>query len=387
MPDKKGKKSPKVSQPKKKKRRVKSDKENKEDKGHNQNTNSESAGVSTVIDQNTPRPYDFSTQTLNTNFSFGVSNMAQFQSSQPMQTQQQPMPVAGMAPAGWYSPPPQLQGSGPGPGPPVVMGQAMNYKPDWASELIDSVKQMQSELGKLSGIEKSLSGITLKLSSLESKVGTMETKVNNCEKACNFLSDKYDTQKKDIEKTQSDIKNSKSEIAGLKTRCDAIETKSREQQTESSKLQRKLYDLETRNMRDNLVFHDLPESATENCEQLVKLFMEEKLHMNHTDVENIVFDRIHRIGRPENLRPGNIRPIVGKFHRYREREAVRQIGYDKRDALKLENMAVRPQLPQEVLDKRKPLYSVFEKAKNDGARVKFVLDKLYINGREYIPPL
>ena len=143
MPDKKGKKSPKVSQPKKKKRRVKSDKENKEDKGHNQNTNSESAGVSTVIDQNTPRPYDFSTQTLNTNFSFGVSNMAQFKSSQPMQTQQQPMPVAGMAPAGWYSPPPQLQGSGPGSGPPVVMGQAMNYKPDWASELIDSVKQMQ----------------------------------------------------------------------------------------------------------------------------------------------------------------------------------------------------------------------------------------------------
>ena len=121
----------------------------------------------------------------------------------------------------------------------------------------------------------------------------METKVNNCEKACNFLSDKYDTQKKDIEKAQSDIKNSKSEIAGLKTRCDAIETKSREQQTESSKLQRKLYDLETRNMRDNLVFYGLPESATENCEQLVKLFMEEKLHMNHTDVENIVFDRIH----------------------------------------------------------------------------------------------
>ena len=62
------------------------------------------------------------------------------------------------------------------------------------------------------------------------------------------------------------------------------------------------------------MFHGLPESATENCEQLVKLFMEEKLHINHTDVENIVFDRIHRIGRSENLRPGNIRPIVGKFH-------------------------------------------------------------------------
>ena len=57
---------------------------------------------------------------------------------------------------------------------------------------------------------------------------------------------------------------------------------------------------------------------------------------------------------------------------YSDCSAVFLIGYDKRDALKLENMAVRPQLPQEVLDKRKSLYSVFEKAKNDGARVKFV---------------
>ena len=57
------------------------------------------------------------------------------------------------------------------------------------------------------------------------------------------------------------------------------------------------------------------------------------------------------------------------------------------NVLKLENMAVRPQLPQEVHDKRKPLYPVFEKAKNDGDRVKFVLDELFINGREYVPPL
>ena len=140
-------------------------------------------------------------------------------------------------------------------------------------------------------------------------------------------------------------------------------------------------------MRDNLVFHGIPEGPGENCDTVVKNFCINKLHMEPTAVDEIVFDRIHRIGKPENVRPGNIRPIVGKFHRYREREAVRQLGYEQRDALKLENMAVRPQLPQEVLGKRKPLYPVFEKAKNDGARVKFVLDKLFINGREYVPPL
>ena len=65
---------------------------------------------------------------------------------------------------------------------------------------------------------------------------------------------------------------------------------------------------------------------------------------------------------------------------------VRQLGYDRRDALKGDNQAVRPQLPSEVLENRKPLYPAFEKAKADGAKVKFVLDKLYINGKEYIPP-
>ena len=378
-----------MSQPKKKKRRVKSNKENKEDKGHNtRNVDKQSPGVSTVSDQHTPIPYEFSTQTLNSDFTFGGLTMAQFQNSQPMQPQQpQPMQVTGLAPPGWYSPPGQMPGPGPGSGSAMMGPPQPNYKPEWAAELIDSVNKMRSELGKLSGIEKSLSSITLKLSSLESKVGTMETKVNNCEQACNFLSDKYDTQKKDIEKSQNDIKVAKTEIASLKMRCDTIETKSREQQSESSKLQRKLYDLETRNMRENLVFHGIPEGPSENCEVVVKDFCVNKLHMDPTTVGDIIFDRIHRIGKPENVRPGNIRPIVGKFHRYRDREAVRQVGYEQRDALKLENMAVRPQLPQEVLDKRKPLYPVFEKAKNDGDRVKFVLDKLYINGREYVPPL
>lgn len=370
MSDKKGK-SPKDQQPKRKKRRVKS---NKGTKGHNQSVNIYPPGVSTVQNQNTPESYDFSSQPGTPNFVFGA-NMSQFQNPQPMQ-------VAGMQGA-WYSPPPQ--GDGPAMG--MGVGQVMNYKPDWAVELIESVKQVKTELGKLGGIEKSLSNITLQISNLETKVGTVETKVNNCEASCNFLSEKYQTQKKELENARTELKSAKTEVTGLKSRCDAIEVKSREHQAESSKFQRKLYDLESRSMRENLVFNGLPETANENCEFLVKAFCQEKLQMESTEVNQIVFDRIHRIGRLENLKPGNIRPIVAKFHRYSERERVRQAGYEKRDALKRENLAVRAQLPQEVLEKRKPLYPVFEKAKNDGERVKFVLDKLYINGREYVPPL
>lgn len=104
--------------------------------------------------------------------------MSQFQNPQPMQ-------VAGMQ-GTWYSPPPQ----GPGPTMGMGVGQSMNNKPEWAVELIESMKQVMTELGKLGGIEKSLSNITLQISNLETKVGTLEAKVNNCEASCNFLSRK-----------------------------------------------------------------------------------------------------------------------------------------------------------------------------------------------------
>ena len=233
-------------------------------------------------------------------------------------------------------------------------------------------------MGKLTGIEKTLSSINLKVTNLETKVNTMETQLVNCDKACTFLSDEYDKHKKELESI-------KKTVADLKKKRGDLEAKTLEHQTEKVKLNRKILDLEARSMRDNLVFHGLPESTGENCDNVVKTFCRHKLDMGD-EADTIVFDRVHRIGRLENQRAGSIRPIIAKFHKYSEREKVREIGYQKREALRAENMAVKIQLPSEVFDKRKPLYPVFEKAKNEGNRVKFVLDKLYINGREYIPP-
>ena len=68
----------------------------------------------------------------------------------------------------------------------------MNYKPDWANELIENVRMVKQEIGKLSGIEKTLSSINMKVINLETKVNNMETQLGSCDKACSFLSDEYD---------------------------------------------------------------------------------------------------------------------------------------------------------------------------------------------------
>ena len=255
----------------------------------------------------------------------------------------------------------------------------MNFKPDWANEMIESMKAMGKELGKLSIIEKTLTGIKTSVQNLETKVEVMEGQMKNCEKACDFLGKAYEDQK-------NELKTAKSNISGLQKRCDDLEDTCKDYETKASKTHKKLLDLESRSMRENLVFHGLRENVSEDCEAVVKEFCVEKLKIIKTEVDAIVFDRVHRIGRVDKIKPGAIRPIVAKFHRYSERERVREIGYEMKDKLRGENLAVRPQLPSEVLENRKPLYSAFEKAKAEGSKVKFVLDKLYINGKEYIPP-
>ena len=190
----------------------------------------------------------------------------------------------------------------------------MNVKPDWANELTENMKQMSKELSKLSSIEKTLSGIKLSVSNLENKVETMESKLINCEKSCSFLSKEYEDQKKEFNAA-------KSNVSKLQKRCTDLESKCLEHESKSFKMH--TLDLESRNMRENLVFHGLPENVNEDCEAVVKTFCQEKLNMAELEVKAIILDRVHRIGRVEKMRPGAVYPIVTKFHRYSDRERVR----------------------------------------------------------------
>ena len=65
---------------------------------------------------------------------------------------------------------------------------------------------------------------------------------------------------------------------------------------------------------------------------------------------------------------------------------VREKGYNKRNDLATRKLSVKPQLPNDVVQKRKTLSPVFEKAKTEGKNPKFVMEKLYIDGVEYVPP-
>ncbi|MCW4343356.1 MAG: hypothetical protein N0E48_08350, partial [Candidatus Thiodiazotropha endolucinida] len=139
-------------------------------------------------------------------------------------------------------------------------------------------------------------------------------------------------------------------------------------------------------MQTNLVFYGLaeaPKGDTENCEHKLRDFLRNELDFDDQEtVNNIVFDRVHRLGRPRRDQDANPRPIVARFERYRDRELIREAGKRLND--KNNGYNIREQFPQEIEIRRKQLYPVMRHYLRDrNNRVVLVRDKLYINGELY----
>ena len=86
-------------------------------------------------------------------------------------------------------------------------------------------------------------------------------------------------------------------------------------------------------------------------------------------------DRAHRIGRPT---AGKCRPIVVKFHSYKQRELVRKAAQDRVEALKAENQRVGVQQTKQMLQKRSQLYPIMDWERAAGKAVKWVGAKLFV---------
>ena len=107
--------------------------------------------------------------------------------------------------------------------------------------------------------------------------------------------------------------------------------------------------------------------------------------MNIDDAPDMIFDRAHRIGL-FNKKNKDPRPIVVKFHYYRDREIVRKRSYECKDLLKQNDLGVGIQWPKAVRETREQLYPLLNKLKKEGRDAKFVKDKLFVDGNEYVPP-
>ena len=103
----------------------------------------------------------------------------------------------------------------------------------------------------------------------------------------------------------------------------------RQANAEVDSVKNKTSDLEDRSRRNNIVFFNIPESEQDNedCEKLVKdVLRHNKIMDPNPEVDNVWFERAHRIGPITKKREGKQRPIIVRFSYFKQKQSVIQGG-------------------------------------------------------------
>ena len=148
-------------------------------------------------------------------------------------------------------------------------------------------------------------------------------------------------------------------------------------------LQYKSIDIEARSRRNNLLFRGIPEVNGEDTMQVIQAFLADNLEL---DPDEICIQRAHRIGRIQTRKPHyhgqttKHRPLIIALRDSQDVELI--IGNASK--LRGTGFGINRDLPKEILDARKPLWSKMKSIKEQDteAKVNIVFPaKLIKNGR------
>ena len=248
------------------------------------------------------------------------------------------------------SPPPPM-------GPMGSPGSVQAPSQDVLSKILQRLDNMDKKLGQLDSIQLSVNKIT-------DQVNTMNTKINGLETKMKTIEDSRQFDSKSIDLLQAKQK----QIDSIMLKMQKLESEQKE----------KLLDLQSREMRDNLMFYNFKEEQGETdkkCMDKIYDLMENELNMENA--RNIQFHRVHRVGRFNRTK---IRPIVAKFAFYPDRERVRAAAKN----LEGTDFSIGQQFPKEIQERRRRLVPLMKKAKNEGKQAYISVDKLYIDGTQYV---
>ena len=175
------------------------------------------------------------------------------------------------------------------------------------------------------------------------------------------------------------IEKAEKELNRLGKSCNDLKSKLDDQTQKHERTFEKVVDLESRSMRDNLIFYGIPESrdegGIENCENLVKDLIRSTCDLNPAEIQ---FDRAHRLGSNKSRNP---RPTVVKFHKYTDRELVRSRSMidPYKQNLRDRKQGIGQQQPQQLREARKALMPFAKQARDDGQSYQINGNKLFIN--------
>ena len=253
---------------------------------------------------------------------------------------------------------------------------------------------IENSLSKLGTIENDVTMVRADVSKIKSDNIEFNRRLIEVEVSCQSNSDSFDNLIKSTD-------NNQQKISKLQQENNYLNSQLQEAKHSFSNLKEDFLELQSRSMQENLLFFGINEAEltnshpedtsgerdqpAENTENILRDFLVHVLKIDRQTEGQIKFDRVHRLGKRKRQR-NNPRPIVAKFENYTDRETVRKAGMDL-NSNPDSKMKVREQFPREIEERRKTLYPVMYRMKNQNpnTRVNLVRDKLYVNGNLYIP--
>ena len=198
---------------------------------------------------------------------------------------------------------------------------------------------------------------------LDTITATLQNEIKDLKR---YMDDKWDPV---IEELRTALRESEKRITELENMNEKLYKALKEQED-------KLDDQEARSRRNNIVIHGIqrknPKETWDECEELVRDLLEEKLNITNPKIE-----RAHRLGHSTKA------PIILRFLSFKEKEEVLR----KRASLKGTNIFINEDFTGRVRDIRSRLSPFLRKMREEGKRVNMVYDHLSVDGVRwnYVP--
>ena len=246
------------------------------------------------------------------------------------------------------------------------------------SEHLPETSNMADNSPSNADIMKCLEKINTRLGNVESKLAclhSLEKKIENFDKDLVKL---WNCIKDQNDKTNSRLNVVEEKVESTDFNVGIVSSKISDLEDRNKKLCDDLVYIQSQSMRNNLIFSNIEEAPTgssEDCEQVIRNFLCDKMKIANDLVKEMKFERVHRIG--DHSRRDRPRSIVVKFNLFKERELVRKSGV----ALKGTKFYVNEQFPKEVTSKRKELLPKMKEARQSGHKAWLSYDTLYIDGK------
>lgn len=237
---------------------------------------------------------------------------------------------------------------------------------------------IEQQVSQIGSIKQSMSVVEARISGIDNELSQVKRKVSECEVSMGCMSDMCDEVLK--RKTETDTA-----ISGIHNKMAALDVDTLRQQNDE--LSDKILDLQCKSMEDSLLFTGIKEpdlqhgDSPENVQETLCDFLRTEMDI-HSSIE---FEYVQRRGRfnPQHRYP---RVIIGKFNKRSDRDIVKRAAPGQLRSKP--HFGVRELYPQEIEQKRKLLYPIMKRLKqNRDNRVNLYRDRLYLNGREYFPTI